>query len=253
VGFVGHDREGIEQRPVAVIESADRSQRSRAAHEKLDALLRRRGRRQQPEGFCKPVRGACRRQPDGFLAGLAQDGGGAGVALACRTLDVMGSGRCGGSPRRESLGAALVGAQSPAARDGLVDRATNERMPKTEPSRHVHRAKEIDVQQLVDDVHHQPLGHPGRGRGELGLERIARHCRSFQEEAFVVRQERELLDECRGNGRRNSDLRQRRLVVHGRCSTRAVERPGELLEIEGVAAALDVEDPRVDAIDRLAE
>ena len=252
-GVVGHDREGVQQRAVAVVETADRRQRSRASEEKLDALLRRRGRRQQAQGFREPVRGARRRQPDGFLAGLAQHGDCARVALARRALDVMGAGRSCGPPRRERLGAALVGAQSPAAGRRLVDRATNERMPKTEASGHVGCANQIEFQQLVDRLHHGGLRHLGRGRGQLRLERIACHRRSFQHETFGVRQERELLCERRGDGRRNSDRRQRRLVVYRRCSARAVERPGELFEIEGVAAALRIEDARVDAIDRVAQ
>ena len=57
------------------------------------------------------MRGACRRQPDGFLAGLAQDGRGAGVALARRTLDVMGA-RQGCDPaRREGQRVPALGQQ----------------------------------------------------------------------------------------------------------------------------------------------
>jgi hypothetical protein len=41
--------------------------------------------------------------------------------------------------------------------------------------------------------------------------------------------------------------------VHGRCSTRAVERPRQLFEVEGVAAALQVQDVRVDAVGRIAQ
>jgi hypothetical protein len=126
-------------------------------------------------------------------------------------------------------------------------------MPKAKASGHVGCAKEIDFQQLVDGLHHRRLGHPGRGRGELRLERIARHRRSFQQKTFGVGELRELLCECRSDGRRNPDGSQRRLVVQGQCSTCSVERPGELLKIEGVASALRVEDVRVNAIDRVAQ
>jgi hypothetical protein len=75
----------------------------------------------------------------------------------------------------------------------------------------------------------------------------------LQHETFGIRQESKLLCERRRDGRRNSDRRQRRLVVYRWCSAPAVERPGELFEIEGVPAALRIEDARVDAIDRVAQ
>jgi hypothetical protein len=71
--------------------------------------------------------------------------------------------------------------------------------------------------------------------------------------SFGVGQQRKLLRECRGDGRRNPDRRQRRVVVFGQCCARAAERPGELFEIEGIAAALRIQDARVDAIDRVAQ
>jgi hypothetical protein len=107
--------------------------------------------------------------------------------------------------------------------------------------------------QLVDCLHNRGLGHLGRGRCQLGLEGIACHRRSFQDETCGVGQQREFLGECCGDGRRNPDRRQRRLVVDCCRPTCAGERPGELLEIEGVAAALLVEDARVGALDRVAQ
>ena len=80
------------------------------------------------------------------------------VALARRALDVMGARRRRGAPRRERLGAPLVGAQPPAAGRGLVDRAPNERMPEAEAPRHVGGANEIEPQELVDRVHRRRLG-----------------------------------------------------------------------------------------------
>ena len=79
-------------------------------------------------------------------------------------------------------------------------------MPKAEAPGHVGRAHEIEPQELVDRVHRRGLGHRGRGRRQLGLERIARDRRSFEHEARGVRQQRELLAERRGDastGRRS--------------------------------------------------
>ena len=141
VGVVGHDRDGLQQGAVAVGETAGRRQRPRAGEEELDALLRRRGLREEAQCLCEPVCGACRREPDGFLAGLAQDGGGADVALARRALDVVGARRRCSPSRRERLGAALVGAEPPAAGGGLVDRPAHERMPEAEAPGHVGRGE----------------------------------------------------------------------------------------------------------------
>jgi hypothetical protein len=46
----------------------------RTGEEKLGTLLRRRGLREQAQGFSEPVRGAGGRQTNGFLAGPAQHG-----------------------------------------------------------------------------------------------------------------------------------------------------------------------------------
>ena len=89
----GSDRDGLQQGAVAVREPADRRQRLGTGEEELDALLRRGRLREEAQCVCEPVRGACRRQPDGLLARLAQDGRGADVAFARRALDVMGAGR----------------------------------------------------------------------------------------------------------------------------------------------------------------
>ena len=158
------------------------------------------------------------------------------------------------APRAASaVGAALVGAQPPAGRRGVVDRAANERMPETEAPGHVGRAQEIEPQQLVDRRHTVRLGKSGRGRGQLGLEGVAGHSRSFQHEAFRAGQQRELFCQRRGDDRRHADRRERTLVVHGRAPGLAVGRPRELLEVEGIAATLQVERVRVGRGDRIAQ
>ena len=81
VCVLGHNRERIEQCAVAVVEVAGPRQRIRTAEEELHALVRRRRLGEETKRGCEPVCGARRRQPDGRLAGLAQDGDGAEVAL----------------------------------------------------------------------------------------------------------------------------------------------------------------------------
>ena len=151
------------QGAVAVGETAGGRERARTGEEELDALQRRRGLREEAQRFCEPVCGAGRRQPDGFRAGLPQDARGADVALARRTLDVMGAGQSCSPLHRERIGAPLVGTHPPAARRGLVDGAAHERMPETEAAGHVGWAKEIELQQLVD-CPPSPGPRPSRSR-----------------------------------------------------------------------------------------
>ena len=82
VRVVRQDRERVHQGIVAVREATDRGQGLGAGEEELDALLRRSGLRQQAQRVREPVCRACRCEPDGFRAGLPQDGGGGGVAFA---------------------------------------------------------------------------------------------------------------------------------------------------------------------------
>ncbi len=193
------DRDRLQQRLMAVGEMPRRRQRPGTGEQKLDALLRRRGLREQPQRRAEPPRGAFGREPCRCLAGLAQDGDGGDVALARRPLDVVGARRCRHSPRRERLGAPLVGPEPPAAGSGLVHRAPDERVSEAEASRHVGGANEIELQELVDCVHRRRLRGRGRGGRQFGLEWIARHRRSFEHEASAVRQQRELLAQRGGD------------------------------------------------------
>ena len=210
---VGHDRGSVEQGRVAVRVSAGRGERAGAVEEKLDAVSRRRGRREQAERFAIPVRGAGRREPDGFVSGRAQDGRGVDVALARRALDMMGAGRCRGASICERVGAALVSAQPPTACSCLVDGGPHERVPEAETPWHVGGAEKIESQELVDGLHHRPLGQLGRCGRQLGLEGVSCHRRPFQDEARAIRQQRELVaDRCcrRSTGLRSSPARSRR-------------------------------------------
>ena len=81
---------------------------------------------------------------------------------------------------RKRLDAPLVGAQLPRARSGLVDGAPDEWVAEPEAPRHVGRADEIDVQELVDRVHRRGLGDGGCGSRQVQLEGIAGHRRSLE-------------------------------------------------------------------------
>ena len=81
-------------------------------------------------------------------------------------------------------------------------------MAEAEAPGHVGVAHEIELQKLVDCVHRRSLGRIGCRGGQLGLEGIAGHRRSFQHAACAVRQKRELFVQRRGDGGRNVDARQ---------------------------------------------
>ncbi len=238
---------------MAVGEMARRRQRPGTGEQKLDALLRRRGLREQPQRPAEPPRGAFGREPCCCLAGLAQDGNGGDVALARRPLDVVRARRRCRTPRRERLGAPLVGPKPPAAGGGLVDRAPDERVPEAEASRHVGGANEIELQELVDRVHRRRLGRRGRGRRQLGLERIARHRRSFEHEACRRPTAARALRSARRRRRTGPRWPVSEISGAGVAPPCALERPGELLEVERVAAALLVEDGCVGGVDAFAE
>jgi hypothetical protein len=187
-----HDRDRLQQRFMTVGEMAGRCQRAGTGEQKLDALLRGRGLWEQPQRPTEPPRSALGREPCRCFAGLAEDGDGGDVTLARRLLDVVSARRRCHSLGRERLRAPLVGRKPPAAGGGFVHSAPDERVSEAEASGHVGRANEIELQEFVDCVHRRCLRAGGRGGRQLGLEWIARHRRSFEDEASAVGQQREL-------------------------------------------------------------
>ena len=113
-------------------------------------------------------------------------------------------------------------------------------MPKTKAAWHLGAPNEIEQEQLVDGFHCRSFRCCGSCCSQLGLEGVAGHRRSLEHPARIVRQEAELLAERRGNGRWNLDAAERDIgcVVDPAVTA---ERPRKLLEIEGVAAALFIE------------
>ena len=144
-----------------------------------------------------------RRAGGGRLAGLEQHRDGGLVALARRLLHVVGALGGGGAAGAQRLGRPRVGGQPPAAAGGLVHRPPHQRVAEDELARHLRRAHEVAVDQVVERG--QPLGlrqlrHRGR---QVRLERLARHRRAVQQRPRRERQRLELLGERRGHGARH--------------------------------------------------
>ena len=141
--------------------------RARAASSATRSAGGRLGREQPQRAAEQPRRG--RRVARGRrLARLAQHRDGGGVAVTAGVLDVVGARRGRGAARGERGGAALVGAEAPAAGRGLVDRAAHERVPEAEAARHVRGADEVAAQQLVERVHRRGLGTPAAAAASSG-------------------------------------------------------------------------------------
>ena len=147
--------------------------------------------------------------------------------------------------------AAFVGEQPPAARRRLVDGAADERVAEAEAPRHVGRPDEVAAQQLVQRVDDERRVEAGRGGGQLGLERVARDRRAIERAARIVRQQRELVGQRRGDRTRHLDARERD-AARAVPVRRPARRARELLEVERVAAALAVEHGGVVDAEQLA-
>ena len=114
-------------------------------------------------------------------------------------------------------------------------------MPEAEPPGNVRVANEVQPQQLVEPFDRRLLdGSGGRG-SELGIERVPRDGGAFENEARLAGEQGELLGERRGDSRRHVDACERGVGHCSRGSGGTVGRPRELLEVEGVAAAVLVE------------
>ena len=141
----------------------------------------------------------------------------------------------------QRLRAALVRAEAPAARRGVVDRSSHERVAEAETTRNVGMAHEVAAQQLVERRERGRLRDCRRRGYQLGLERVARDGRALQYEARAVREQAELLGQCGDDGGRNPARVERDREDRG-CGARcSILRARELLEVERIAAAVLVE------------
>ena len=91
------------------------------------------------------------------------------------------------------------------------------------------------------------------GGGQLDLERVAGDRRALQHAAGGLREQRELLAQRGGDGRRDLDVAEADVRARGPARHRAPHRAGELLEVERVASALGVQRAGRRAVDRVAQ
>ena len=113
-------------------------------------------------------------------------------------------------------------------------------MTEAEPARHLGCPHEVAREQLVEGRHGSLFFHRRRRRGQLGLERVARHGGAIQEVARGWGQEAELLGERHDH--RGRHLHSGEALRRGGTRARRLLRgAGELLQEERVAAALGVE------------
>ena len=201
----------------------------------------------------EPGRGAGGRALCDGVAGLTESRDGGRVPLPRRALDVVRALRRGCTAGGERLGAALVGAQPPAAGRRLVDRAPDERVPEAKAARHLGLANEVELRAARPRPRAPtPRRSPRRRRRarvrtgrRLPPPPPARAVRGPTEER-APRPARPRPRAARRDPSSESS--------HGSaCSCAQSERTGELLEIERVAAALLVERGCRGGVDRLAE
>ena len=204
-GIVRQQLDPLQQRGARLGEMAGRRLGAGQRRQQLDAFLRRGGVAEQPQGRREPARRACRRALRGLLAGLAEDCDGRVVALRGGALEVVRACRRRRAACRKRLGASLMGAETPAAGRGFVDRAADERVPEAKAARHICGTDEIAAQELVERLDRRRRVDARRRRHQLGLERVAGHRRSFEHPAGLPGEQRELLGERRGHRGRHLD------------------------------------------------
>ena len=245
-------RERRHQRLERALEPSGRGERARERHEQPEAPggIGSRVWPEQPQRGVEPAGGHGGRARRRLVAGLLEHRDGRLVAEPRRVLDVVCAGReRAGLRDRERLGRAAVGFESPALARPVVDRPPHERMAEAIAARHVARGGDAGGQQVLDRHRRLALAETrGRGR-EIEVERVARHRGAPGELSRGVGQAADLLPERGCNRGRHPDcvdrlvrrlpgvlaaLRRKPLAARlGRRSG----GPGELLEVERVAAA----------------
>jgi hypothetical protein len=123
--------------------------------------------RLQGQGGRIPVGGRRRRAQGGHPRGLAQQGGGAGVAHLRGALDVPGAGLGGGTLLLERRRGPCVGLHQPAGGCVRVYSSVDDRVAEAKPARRVGSPQHPALQQVVYGAERLRLADVGRGRGEL--------------------------------------------------------------------------------------
>ena len=196
-----------------------------------------RGRVEQAQCGLEPARRDRRRPRGGLVAGLLEHGRGGLVAHARRALDVMRARRERARAVGERGRGARVRLQPPGLAGAVIDGAPHERMAEAVAPRDVGRPGDVRGQQVVDRRQRLLLAQPGGRRGEVEVERLARHRRAPAEPLRALAQPPDLLPERGCDGGRHPD----RIAVLGLMAGRGRGRARELLEVERVAAALRVQ------------
>ncbi len=231
-------RQRIQERLPAALELAERALRPGQVDADLHLPLAVLG-GHQPQRRFEPVRSDGRSAWRRRRPGLQQQRDGLLVAGARGLLDVRRAlGRCG-APRGQRGRGPGVSRELPATRRRLEDRAAHERVAEDEAARHRGRTHEIERQELVE--RREPVGR-GQLRDrcrEAGFERLAGDGGGIQQRALLPRQGRELLRERRRDRGRNPVSRP--VAVRRPVTPRFPAGPRELLEVERVAAAVEVD------------
>jgi hypothetical protein len=107
-------------------------------------------------------------------------------------------------------------------------------MAKRVASRHRRRAQDVARRQLLQSRERLLLAQAGGDGGEVEVPRVAGDRRPPREPARELAQAGDLLPECGGHGRGHTFVVERPLRGPARA------RPGQLLEVERIAAALAV-------------
>jgi hypothetical protein len=166
-----------------------------------------------------------------------------------RLLQVMGDAGCSGALRRECSRGASVRAECPCVTGQLADGAAHDRVAKPKAADGFTGADQILPEQLVERLDCIPLGDICGHPHKLGLKRIAQDRCRLNHGPRERRKGIEFPTDRCPHGRRNAGLNQ---VLLGRQNLGATVRGAdELLEIEGIAAALSVKRTalrRLDAI-----
>ena len=229
-------------------------QRSRAREQELDPLVGGRVVGEKSKRDREPVCCARRRSMGAAFPASRNVATAACVALLSGALDVVCALRRADTAGRERVGAPLVSAEPPPAGRRLVDRAPHERMPEAKAAGHVGLANQVEAQQLVHGIECRRLVDRRCSRRELRVERIAGDgCAPEQRGA---RRREGARARRRARPRRAAvpaDLPASRPACAPCDMDRALGRPGELLEIEGVAAAVLVQGGRGRLVDGRAE
>ena len=213
---------------MAVGEMAGRRQRPRTGEQELDALLRRRGLREQPQRRRRTSRAALAGASRAAASPASRRTATAATSPSRAERSTWWARAAAVAPRAASASAHRSWAPSrqPPAR-GLVDRAPDERVPEAKAPRHVGAANEIEPQELVDRVHRRtprmsrPRPPPARARTDRPPPPLLRARRRASSDSSA-----ELLAQRGGDGRRDPDAararsRQRGVGRAARSSDRA--------------------------------